>query len=116
MTCRRVLGKYPSVGKSREKEDLEEGPSQTREQLNYLEEPWKSPRKGQQKSGKGVPRGSCRRGYQQKSGETKKPKLTKKEGPEEEPVEGLREITRLQGRVWKQRRRGSTRNRKGRPR
>ena len=46
----------------------------------------------------------------------KKPKRPKQEGPEEEPREGLREITGLQGRAWKGRRRGSTRNRKGRPR
>ena len=88
--CRRALGKYPNVGKSREKEDLEDA--------------------------KGIPRGSCRRGHQEKTGKTKKPKLPKQEGPEEEPREGLRESTGLQRRVWKQRRRGSTRNRKGRPR
>ena len=67
-------------------------------------------------SGKGIPRGSGRRGHQEKTGETKKHKLPKQEGPEEEPREGLREITGLQGRGWKQRRRGSTRNRKGRQR
>ena len=50
---------------------------------------------GRRRSGRRVPRGSLRKGKQEKTGETKKLQVTKREGPEEESREGLREITRM---------------------
>ena len=76
-----------------------------------MEEPQGSPAKERQ----GDPAGKGQDGTSGEDGKKKKPKIPKQEELEEELREGLRGITGLKERVWKQRRRVSTRKRKGRP-
>ena len=85
-------------------------------QTSLRKDPGRSCRYAQQKSSRKDHWKGNRKGHQEKRDETKKPKLPKHQGPEEELREGLREIAGLQGRAWKRRRRRSTMDLRGRPR